>query len=181
MGLPGSWVVLFLRAVVVHPAGCGLPSPTPCREDRCCLQEIQTPGLPECTLFEAAFPTAHTLARLRIASRITTTVARLATGWGGLPLRRTGFAPAGRQSEFHELIASPIPFGPACPGRTKFPVPPFERALRTGRPESSVRAMKVSILDDYFDTLRTLPCFAKLEPHDVTIWNDHLVPWNENN
>jgi D-3-phosphoglycerate dehydrogenase len=34
--------------------------------------------------------------------------------------------------------------------------------------------MKVSILDDYFDTLRTLPCFAKLEPHDVTIWNDHL-------
>src|SRR3954452_12888579 len=35
-------------------------------------------------------------------------------------------------------------------------------------------AMKVSILDDYFDTLRTLPCFAKLAGHDVTIWNDHL-------
>jgi D-3-phosphoglycerate dehydrogenase len=29
-------------------------------------------------------------------------------------------------------------------------------------------------LDDYFDTLHTLPCFAKLAPFDVTIWNDHV-------
>ncbi len=34
--------------------------------------------------------------------------------------------------------------------------------------------MKVAILDDYFDTLRTLPCFAKLRGHDVTVWNDHV-------
>ena len=34
--------------------------------------------------------------------------------------------------------------------------------------------MKVAILDDYFDTLRTLPCFAKLSGHEVTIWNDHV-------
>jgi D-3-phosphoglycerate dehydrogenase len=34
--------------------------------------------------------------------------------------------------------------------------------------------MKVTILDDYFDTLRTLPCFAKLAPYDVTVWNDHV-------
>ena len=34
--------------------------------------------------------------------------------------------------------------------------------------------MKVSILDDYFDTLRTLDCFGKLAGHDVTIWNDHV-------
>jgi D-3-phosphoglycerate dehydrogenase / 2-oxoglutarate reductase len=34
--------------------------------------------------------------------------------------------------------------------------------------------VKVSILDDYFDTLRTLPCFGKLAGHDVTIWNDHV-------
>jgi D-3-phosphoglycerate dehydrogenase / 2-oxoglutarate reductase len=33
--------------------------------------------------------------------------------------------------------------------------------------------MKISILDDYFDTLRTLPCFAKLAPYEVTLWNDH--------
>ncbi len=34
--------------------------------------------------------------------------------------------------------------------------------------------MKVMILDDYFDTLRTLVCFAKLAPFDVTVFNDHV-------
>ena len=34
--------------------------------------------------------------------------------------------------------------------------------------------MKVSILGDYFDTLRTLDCFQKLAGHEVTIWNDHV-------
>ena len=33
--------------------------------------------------------------------------------------------------------------------------------------------MKVTILDDYFDTLRTLECFRKLAEHEVTVWNDH--------
>lgn len=34
--------------------------------------------------------------------------------------------------------------------------------------------MKISILDDYFDTLRTLACFRKLDGHEVEIWNDHV-------
>lgn len=34
--------------------------------------------------------------------------------------------------------------------------------------------MKISILDDYHDTLRTLSCFEKLAGHDVTVWNDHV-------
>src|SRR6266700_3399370 len=34
--------------------------------------------------------------------------------------------------------------------------------------------MRISILDDYHDTLRTLDCFRKLDGHDVTIWNDHM-------
>jgi D-3-phosphoglycerate dehydrogenase / 2-oxoglutarate reductase len=34
--------------------------------------------------------------------------------------------------------------------------------------------MNISILDDYFDTVRTLPCFSKLAGHEVTIWNDHV-------
>jgi D-3-phosphoglycerate dehydrogenase / 2-oxoglutarate reductase len=34
--------------------------------------------------------------------------------------------------------------------------------------------MKIAILDDYFDTIRTLPCFHKLEGHAVAIWNDHV-------
>ncbi|MEM9426602.1 MAG: D-2-hydroxyacid dehydrogenase family protein [Pseudomonadota bacterium] len=33
--------------------------------------------------------------------------------------------------------------------------------------------MKVHILDDWFDTLRGLPCFAMLDGHDVTVWTDH--------
>src|SRR2546428_12556019 len=34
--------------------------------------------------------------------------------------------------------------------------------------------MKISILDDYHDTLRTLECYKKLAGHQVTIWNDHV-------
>jgi D-3-phosphoglycerate dehydrogenase len=45
---------------------------------------------------------------------------------------------------------------------------PLDDTTRARRP------MTVSILDDYFDTLHTLPCFSKLSPFDVTIWNDHV-------
>ncbi len=34
--------------------------------------------------------------------------------------------------------------------------------------------MNITILDDYSDTVRTLPCFTKLRGHKVTIWNDHV-------
>src|SRR5215475_13786807 len=34
--------------------------------------------------------------------------------------------------------------------------------------------MKISILDDYGDTVRTLDCFKKLSGCDVTIWTDHI-------
>jgi len=34
--------------------------------------------------------------------------------------------------------------------------------------------VKVTVLDDYFDTVRTLACFAKLAGHDVKVWNDHV-------
>src|SRR5437879_13912843 len=34
--------------------------------------------------------------------------------------------------------------------------------------------MKISILDDYHDTLRTLKAFRKLAGHAVRIWNDHV-------
>jgi len=43
----------------------------------------------------------------------------------------------------------------------------MERVERVG-------AMRVTILDDYFDTLRTLTCFGKLDDHDVTVWTDHV-------
>jgi D-3-phosphoglycerate dehydrogenase / 2-oxoglutarate reductase len=34
--------------------------------------------------------------------------------------------------------------------------------------------MRISILDDYDDTLPTLDCFTKLSGHDVAVWNDHI-------
>lgn len=34
--------------------------------------------------------------------------------------------------------------------------------------------MNISILDDYHDTVRTLPSFEKLKGHHVTVWNDHV-------
>lgn len=34
--------------------------------------------------------------------------------------------------------------------------------------------MNITILDDYFDTIRTLPCCQKLQGHHLTIWNDHV-------
>lgn len=34
--------------------------------------------------------------------------------------------------------------------------------------------MNITILDDYFDMLRGLPCFRKLDGHAVTVWNDHV-------
>ena len=39
--------------------------------------------------------------------------------------------------------------------------------------------MRVAILDDWSDTIRTLPCFAKLAGHDVTIFTDHVEDTDE--
>jgi hypothetical protein len=95
VGLPGAWTVLLLRAVVVHPAGCSLPSPS-CGETAIAFKGRNPLGTRDEPLFGAAFPTAHSLAYLRIAGRVAASVARLATGWAGFTLRRAGLAPAGR-------------------------------------------------------------------------------------
>ena len=34
--------------------------------------------------------------------------------------------------------------------------------------------MKITILDDYQNAVRSLRAFEKAAGHDVTIWNDHL-------
>jgi D-3-phosphoglycerate dehydrogenase len=39
--------------------------------------------------------------------------------------------------------------------------------------------MKISILDDYHNTIRTLACFRKLNGYDVKIWNDHVQDVDE--
>jgi D-3-phosphoglycerate dehydrogenase / 2-oxoglutarate reductase len=54
-------------------------------------------------------------------------------------------------------------------------IPPSSPSASTLElPTGERRPITVSILDDYFDTLHTLPCFAKLAPFDVTIWNEHV-------
>ena len=101
-----------------------LPSPLPLVEEIhgevvVAFRSNRTLGIRDGIDFEAANPTAHTLACLRFAGLVTETVARLATGSGGLTLGRAGFAPAGRQTKFHGVIAASIPLRPALPRRTE--------------------------------------------------------------
>ena len=104
MGLPGCWVVLLLRAVVVHPTECPLPSPVR-GENGCNLQAQVDPRHSEHTTFRGCIPTAHVLACLRIADGIAAAVARLATGWAGSPFAGRGSHPLDDDSEFREAIA----------------------------------------------------------------------------
>ncbi len=55
MGLPGAWIVLLLRAVVVHPAGCDLPSPY-CRQTAVAFETSKSLGTRDDIIFVAAFP-----------------------------------------------------------------------------------------------------------------------------
>ncbi len=34
--------------------------------------------------------------------------------------------------------------------------------------------MNITLLDDWFDTLRSLRCFGKLDGHEVRVWTDHV-------
>ena len=113
-GLPGYGAVLFVRAMVEHPAGYG----------PLLAHHTEKPLLPSGTSGPwasgkvrgcgAAYPMARTFACLRIAEAISGTGARLATGPGGLTLGRAGFAPAGRRTTFHEGIVSSIPIDLHC-------------------------------------------------------------------
>ena len=55
MGLPGAWTVLLLRAVVVHPAGCDLPSPC-CGQTAVAFKKSNSLGTRDDEVFVAAFP-----------------------------------------------------------------------------------------------------------------------------
>src|SRR5438045_1404302 len=46
--------------------------------------------------------------------------------------------------------------------------------LQLDRGGAKVDRVKVTILDDYSDALRTLSCFSLLDGHDVTVWTDHV-------
>src|SRR5215831_2052592 len=105
-GLPGVWAVLFVRAMVEHPAG-DVPLLARFSQGSLLPSGSSAPWASGKTIgFGAACPMAHTFACLRFASHISEAVARLATSLGGLTFSRTGFAPAGRRTKFHEGIAT---------------------------------------------------------------------------
>jgi len=106
-GLPGYGAVLFVRAMVEHPAGYG-PLLAHLTEKLLWPSGHSAPWASgKVRGFGAACPLAPTFACLRIADHISGIVARLATGSGGLTLGRAGFAPAGRRTKFHEVITPP--------------------------------------------------------------------------
>jgi len=133
--LPGYWAVLFLRAVVQHPAGLDPALPLLLVEKiygriAIAFRTNRTLGIRDGYSFRGHVPTAHTLVCLRFAGPVTETVARLTTGSGGLTLGRTGFAPAGRRIEIswsHRKSSNPN--RPAVPGRTESPIPPANLIL----------------------------------------------------
>jgi len=111
-GLPGYWTVLFVRAVVQHPAGYGPSSPLLLFEKiygeaAIAFRKFRPLGIRNEDSFRDHVPTARTLAYLRFAGLVTEAGARLATGSGGLTPRRAGFAPAGQKTKFHGAIAYP--------------------------------------------------------------------------
>ena len=105
-GLPGCWAVLFVRALVEHPAGY---APRLAHSRKRALwpsMYSRDLGIRGDDRFRGRSPTARTFACLRIADPISRVGARLATGSGGLTLSQAGFAPAGRQTKFHGSIAA---------------------------------------------------------------------------
>jgi len=98
VGLPGAWVVLLLRAVIEHSAGCGLPAQT--SEAPLSPSSQPKPSAPRMMIFRSCFPTAYTFACLRIAGRVTASVARLTTGWAGSPLAGRGLHPLDDKPNF---------------------------------------------------------------------------------
>jgi D-3-phosphoglycerate dehydrogenase / 2-oxoglutarate reductase len=53
-------------------------------------------------------------------------------------------------------------------------VPAHRNTLAQTGNQPFAAIMRISILDDYHDTLRTLKAFDKLAGHEVRIWNDHV-------
>ena len=103
-GLPGYWAVLFVRAVVEHPAGYGPLAHS--RRGRCCLQVKQHPGHPGRYRFRGRMPhgpharmPTHRRARYRPRRKARYRLGRAHPWPGGLRTRWT-------TNEFHEVIAT---------------------------------------------------------------------------
>jgi len=96
--------------VVIHPAGYEPLLAHRNGEVVVAFRRFSTLGIRDGIDFEAANPTAHTLACLRFAGLVAETVARLATGSGGLPLAGRASHPLDDKRSFMESSHPPFPF-----------------------------------------------------------------------
>src|SRR5579875_3411261 len=80
--------------------------------------------------------------------------------------------------KFHAVVA-PARTGKIISGPPNGASGSRPRRFRRGTDKSAIvaaeRTMKITILDDYQDTVRTLECFRKVAGHDVTICRDHTT------
>lgn len=107
-GLPGSWIILFVRAPVVHPAGC--PAALPHTDDDAVVfRDSELLDIQDSPLFEAALPAAHTLACLRIAMTVTRAGARLTSTLPGSALGGWDLHPLDNELIFKEFAQPPFP------------------------------------------------------------------------
>ena len=105
------------------PSSCCVPwSTTPLgavslpdsRESRSRLQANRRSRHPERFSFRGCFPTAHSLACLRIAGCVTASVARLATGWAGSPFAARGLHPLDDEPNFMKSSHTSLPSDQPC-------------------------------------------------------------------
>jgi hypothetical protein len=92
--------------------GHDLPSPLPLFEKihaevAFAFAQYRTLGIRNDMAFETKYPRPTRSRAYTSPAPLPDTVARLSTGSGGLTPGRAGFAPAGRQTKFHGVIASP--------------------------------------------------------------------------
>jgi len=112
-GLPGSWIILFVRAPVVHPAGCPAALPHT-GDDAVVFRDSEPLDIRDIPLFEAAFPAAHTLACLRIAITVTRAGARLAPTLPASALVGWVLHPLDHELIFKESSQPPFPSDQLC-------------------------------------------------------------------
>jgi hypothetical protein len=118
IALPSYRAVLFVRAMVEHPAECVIFAP--CTGDNAAaFRRPVALGIRNSLTFRGCIPTAHTLTYLRFAHAVTDTSARLATDPPGSALVGRVSHPLDDSSKFPEVFASFLSIGPASLGRTK--------------------------------------------------------------
>ncbi len=146
-GLPGSWAVLFVRAVVQHPAGYDPSSPLPLFEEITgeavvAFRENRTLGIRIPIAFEAATP------RLTRSRAYASPASLPRPSQGSLPAR-AGSPLAGRDSHplddkrsFMEPSQSSNSLRPAGPGRTDSPMD--VEVSRVGRAASPLWTLRTA-------------------------------------